>query len=155
MGITLATWSSYAIAHTILTCCYLTFICFNLYLQSFATVNSLRSFQTATSSINSTWMQNFVLVFSLGSAKALPGDWPLSHTRISCSFLWAIHQYIDRPERSRWNKMFQLCGGGVSIKSRVTKLIEVIHTLSSFIWRQEKWISVHSQRELPLRKGRK
>ena len=38
--------------------------------------------------------------------KLYSGNGPFSH--ILCSFLQAIRQYIDRPERSRRNKMFQI-----------------------------------------------
>ena len=38
--------------------------------------------------------------------KLYSGNGPFSH--ILCSFLRAIRRYIDRPERSRRNKMFQI-----------------------------------------------
>lgn len=65
-----------------------------------ARVNCYFSLSTAT------WTLNFWPFWSLGSAKTLQWKWPFSH--ILCSFLCAIRQYIERLERSRWSKMFQI-----------------------------------------------
>ena len=71
--------------------------------------------------------------------KVYSGNGPFSH--ILCSFLRATRQYIDRPERSRRNKMFQISVWG-SIESRVTTLLEAARTpLSLAPDAKQKWIS--------------
>ena len=115
----------------------LPFLCFNLYRQSFASFSSLSSCQTATWSIKSHVNAKFLILFVARVVQEVYcGNGPFSH--ILCSFVRAIRRYIDRPERSRRNKMFQILVWGLSIESCVTTLIEAARTPPSLTRRQTK-----------------